>query len=200
MNADDRCGTSAAWRAHGRKWAPSSRPPPSRDDGAHLRPCARHAARSRPAGPPTSVGQQPGPIPRFADTRQTHRHERTGSSRAASKASISAQLAHALCPHGNSRTTSPVPGVPQLTSLPQYTQGCGSCIGTSLLMRSVTAPCLSIHRHVCQNVLVAHLYHAFLQLPFSGGLLLRLPEFILPPPHPSVKESSVRPTGEIDLT
>jgi len=29
-------------------------------------PCARHAARSRPAGPPTSVGQQPGPIPRFA--------------------------------------------------------------------------------------------------------------------------------------
>jgi hypothetical protein len=44
------------------------------------------------------------------------------------------------------------------------------------------------------------LYHAFLQLPFSGGLLLRLPEFILPPPHPSVKESSVRPTGEIDLT
>jgi hypothetical protein len=44
-------------------------PPLSRDDGAHLRPCARHAARSRPAGPPTSVGQQPGPIPRFADTR-----------------------------------------------------------------------------------------------------------------------------------
>jgi hypothetical protein len=26
-------------------------------------------------------------------------------------------------------------------------------------------------RHVCQNVLVAHLYHAFLQLPFSGVLL-----------------------------
>jgi hypothetical protein len=94
-------------------------------------------------------------------TQDKHRHERTGSSRATSKASISAQLAHALCPHGNSRTTSPVPGVPQLTSLPQYTQVCGSCIGTSLLMRSVTAPCLSIHRHVCQNVLVAHLYHAF---------------------------------------
>ena len=35
----------------------------------------------------------------------------------------------------------------------------------------------------------AHLYHAFLQLPFSGGLLLRVTEFILPPPHPSVKES-----------
>jgi len=29
-------------------------------------PCARHAGRSCPAGPPTSVGQQPGPIPRFA--------------------------------------------------------------------------------------------------------------------------------------
>ena len=56
------------------------------------------------------------------------------------------------------------------------------------LMRSVTTPCLSIHRHVCQNVLVAHLYHAFLQLPFSGGLLLCLTEFILPPPHLSVKE------------
>jgi hypothetical protein len=62
--------------------------------------CARaHATqRATPAGPPTSVGQQPGPIPRFADTRQTHRHERTGSLRAASKASISAQFAHALCP------------------------------------------------------------------------------------------------------
>ena len=108
----------------------ADRMPDRADDGAHLRPCAHHAARSRPAGPPTSVGQQPGPIPRFANTRHTHRHERTGSSCAASKASISAQLAHALCPHGNSRTTSPVPGVPQLTTLPQYTQGCGSCIAT----------------------------------------------------------------------
>ena len=54
----------ALWRAHGSKWTPSSRPPPSRDDGAH--PCVRHAARSRPAVPPTSVGQQTGPIPRFA--------------------------------------------------------------------------------------------------------------------------------------
>jgi hypothetical protein len=41
-------------------------PPPSRDDGAHLRPCARHAAGSRPASPPTSWGTQSGPIPRFA--------------------------------------------------------------------------------------------------------------------------------------
>ena len=32
------------------------------------------------------------------------------------------------------------------------------------------------------------MYHAFLQLPFSGGLLLCLTEFILPPPHLSVKE------------
>jgi hypothetical protein len=36
-------------------------PPPSRDD---LRPCAGHAARSRPASPPTSVGKQPGQMPR----------------------------------------------------------------------------------------------------------------------------------------
>ena len=50
-----------------------------------------------------------------------------------------------------------------------------------------------IDRHVCQNVLVTHLYHAFLQLPFSGGLLLCLTEFILPPPHPSVKE--IHPRG-----
>jgi hypothetical protein len=54
---------------------------------------------------------------------------------------------------------------------------------------------VSIDRHVCQNVLVAHLYHAFLQLPFSGGLLLRLTEFILPPLHPSVKE--IHPRGVI---
>ena len=54
---------------------------------------------------------------------------------------------------------------------------------------------VSIDRHVCQNVLVAHLYHAFLQLPFPGGLLLRLIEFILPPPHPSVKE--IHPRGGI---
>jgi hypothetical protein len=45
---------------------------------------------------------------------------------------------------------------------------------------------------------VAHLYHAFLQLPFSGGLLLRLPEFILPPPHPSVKESDPRGADSYD--
>jgi hypothetical protein len=38
----------------------------SRDDDAYLRPCAGHAAHSRPASPPTSVGQQPGPMPRWA--------------------------------------------------------------------------------------------------------------------------------------
>jgi hypothetical protein len=51
---------------HGRKWETPARPPPSRAVGAHLRPCARHAALSRPASPPTSVGQQPGPMSRCA--------------------------------------------------------------------------------------------------------------------------------------
>jgi hypothetical protein len=37
-----------------------------------------------------------------------HVGERTGTSRAASTTSINAQVAHALCPHGISRTTSPV--------------------------------------------------------------------------------------------
>jgi hypothetical protein len=45
---------------HGRKWETPARPLPSRAVGVHLRPCARHEARSRPASPPTSVGQQPG--------------------------------------------------------------------------------------------------------------------------------------------
>ncbi len=43
-----------------------------------LTPCARHAARSRPAGPPTSVGQQPGPIPRFAGVARRRKRRRGG--------------------------------------------------------------------------------------------------------------------------
>jgi hypothetical protein len=58
-----------------------------------------------------------------------------------------------------------------------------ACLSGGSLQNATDHIAICTTHYVVQ--MCAHLYHAFLQLPFSGGYCFVLTEFILPPPHPS---------------